>query len=76
MTEELRGRLNSQMDEVLYEATISGVVRLVREVRRQQEEIAHLRAALERVATAAVEGCGPWWLENFARTALEKKFLP
>lgn len=54
--------------------TINDVPRLVAEVRRQRREIAHLRGAVERVAAAAIEGHGPYWIEEFAREALKKDF--
>lgn len=54
--------------------TINDVPRLVAEVRRQRREIAHLRGAVEKVAAAAIEGHGPHWIEDFARSALKQDF--
>lgn len=62
------------LEGMLDAPNVNDVVRLVREVRRQRREIAHLRGAVEQIAAAAIEGYGPHWIEDFARTALRKDF--
>lgn len=62
------------LDGLLDWPTINDVPRLVAEVRRQRKEIAHLRGTVEKVAAAAIEGHGPYWIEELAREALKKDF--
>jgi hypothetical protein len=62
------------LDGLLDWPTVNDVPRLVNRIRSQNREIAHLRGAVEKIAVAAIEGYGPHWIEDFARTALAKDF--
>lgn len=62
------------MDAIIEAPTVNDVDRLVAVIRRQNREIAYLRGALGRIADAANEGHGPYWIEDFAREALTKDF--
>ena len=62
------------LDGVIDWPTVADVPRLVERIRAQNREIAHLRGACEKIAAAAIEGYGPHWIEDMARTALAKDF--
>lgn len=65
---------DTRLDAMLEAPNVNDVVRLVVEVRRQRREIAHLRGTVEKVAAAAIEGHGPYWIEELARESLKKDF--
>ena len=72
-------RPDSETDDALLDGlldwpTVNDVPRLVNRIHSQNREIAHLRGAVEKIAVAAIEGYGPHWIEDFARTALTKDF--
>jgi hypothetical protein len=62
------------LDGLIDSPNVNDVPRLVQRIRAQNREIAHLRGAVEKVAVAAIEGYGPYWIEDFARAALKKDF--
>lgn len=67
--------IDDELLEVWLESpNVNDVSRLVAEVRRQRREIAHLRGTVEKVAAAAIEGHGPYWIEELARESLKKDF--